>query len=99
MIELLWGERSVRSVANLTRDDANELFSRLKTLRVHTRRIFYPLTEANEALDAVRSGEIAGTAVLKVEPGRSGTSVQEWTPPGSSSPDVGRRAGTSTTYG
>jgi alcohol dehydrogenase, propanol-preferring len=64
--ELLWGERSVRSVANLTRDDANELFSRLKTLRVHTRRIIYPLTEANEALDAVRSGEIAGTAVLKV---------------------------------
>ena len=62
--ELLWGERTIRSVANLTRHDGEELFARLKTLRVETRRIEYPLAQANEALRALRSGELTGTAIL-----------------------------------
>ncbi len=62
--ELLWGERTIRSVANLTRRDGNELFARLQTLRVETRRTEFPLDQANEALRALRSGELTGTAVL-----------------------------------
>jgi len=64
--ELLWGERVVCSVANLTRRDGVELFERLKTLRVTTQRTSYPLERANEALSALRSGELVGTAVLHV---------------------------------
>jgi propanol-preferring alcohol dehydrogenase len=64
--ELLWGERVVRSVANLTRADGVALFDRLKTLRLHTERTAYPLEQANEALSALRSGELTGTAVLHV---------------------------------
>lgn len=61
---LLWGERVVRSVANLTRDDGVAFFDRLKTLRIETERTRYPLEQANEALAALRSGELVGTAVL-----------------------------------
>jgi propanol-preferring alcohol dehydrogenase len=64
--EVLWGERVVRSVANLTRRDGVELFERLKTLRVATERTLYPLERANDALSALRSGELVGTAVLHV---------------------------------
>ena len=63
---LLWGERVVRSVANLTRADGVALFDRLKTLRVVTERTSYPLERANDALSALRSGELTGTAVLHV---------------------------------
>jgi propanol-preferring alcohol dehydrogenase len=63
---ILWGERQVRSVANLTREDGVALFHRLKTLRVRTRRTLYRLEDANLALAALRSGELAGTAVLRV---------------------------------
>src|SRR6266508_3697857 len=62
--ELLWGERVIRSVANLTRRDGVELFDRLKTLRVQTERTIYPLERANDALHDLRSGELVGTAVL-----------------------------------
>jgi len=62
--ELLWGERIVRSVANLTRADGLALFERLKTLRIETERTRYPLEQANEAVAALRSGELTGTAVL-----------------------------------
>ena len=63
---LLWGERVVRSVANLTRQDGLDFFERLKTLRIHTERTLYPLEHANEALDALRSGTLTGTAVLEI---------------------------------
>ncbi len=63
---LLWGERVLRSVANLTREDGAELFHRLETLRIDTRRCVYPLEKANEALGALRSGELTGTAILAV---------------------------------
>jgi alcohol dehydrogenase, propanol-preferring len=63
---LLWGERVVRSVANLTRKDGVDLFDRLRTLRIETKRTIYPLERANEALAALRNGEITGTAVLEI---------------------------------
>ena len=64
--ELLWGERVVRSVANLTRDDGLRFFERLKTLRIETHRKLYPLESANEALADLREGRFTGTAVLKI---------------------------------
>jgi alcohol dehydrogenase, propanol-preferring len=64
--ELLWGERVVRSVANLTRDDGIRFFERLRTLRIETRRTVWPLESANEALDALRAGDLTGTAILEV---------------------------------
>ena len=62
--ELLWGERIIRSVANLTRDDGRTLFARLSTLRIETRRTSFALERANDALAALRGGEIVGTAIL-----------------------------------
>jgi propanol-preferring alcohol dehydrogenase len=62
--ELLWGERVLRSVANLTRADA-EGFLKLAArvpLRIQTRS--YPLEQANEALGALREGRLEGAAVL-----------------------------------
>ncbi len=64
--ELLWGERVVRSVANLTREDGVSFFERLAALRIETRRTAYPLERANEALADLRSGTLVGTAVLRV---------------------------------
>jgi propanol-preferring alcohol dehydrogenase len=61
---LLWGERAVRSVANLTRQDGIDFFERLKTQRIHTRRTVYPLERANDALSDLRSGSLVGTAVV-----------------------------------
>lgn len=64
--ELLWGERELRSVANLTRADGVALFHRLKNLRVRTRRTLYPLESASQALAALRSGELTGAAILSI---------------------------------
>ena len=62
--ELLWGERTVRSVANLTRRDGEEFLqiAARAPLRVETQR--YALSAANEALDALRAGRVRGAAVL-----------------------------------
>jgi len=62
--ELLWGERSVRSVANLTRRDGEEFFALAGTARIHTRAEPLPLSEANEALARLRSGRVEGALVL-----------------------------------
>ena len=64
--ELLWGERSVRSVANLTRRDGEEFLELAPRVPVRTEVQSFPLEQANEALDAVRSGRIHGSAVLDV---------------------------------
>jgi alcohol dehydrogenase, propanol-preferring len=61
---LLWGERVVRSVANLTRQDGAEFFDVAGTIRLRTTTRVFPLAEANEALDQMRSGRIRGAAVL-----------------------------------
>ncbi len=63
---ILWGERTVRSVANLTRDDGIEFFHVAPTIPVRTTTRPYPLDEANQALRDLRDGQIQGAAVLVV---------------------------------
>jgi propanol-preferring alcohol dehydrogenase len=62
--EILWGERSVRSVANLTRRDGEEFMSVAPRVPVRTQTTEYPLAGANEALDGLRGGRVRGAAVL-----------------------------------
>ncbi len=62
--EILWGERVVRSVANLTRRDGEEFLALAPRVPVVTEVQAFPLSEANEALAALRSGHIRGAAVL-----------------------------------
>lgn len=63
---LLWEERTIRSVANLTRQDGEELLSIAPQVPVKTDVEIFPLEEANEALNRLREGKIHGAAVLKV---------------------------------
>jgi len=65
--DLLWEERSVQSVANLTRADGLDFFDILKTARVKTQTEFFKLHQANEALSLLRNGRIKGAAVLVME--------------------------------
>jgi propanol-preferring alcohol dehydrogenase len=62
--EILWGERSVRSVANLTRRDGEEFMSIAPQVPVRTEVAEYPLERANDALDDLRNGRFRGAAVL-----------------------------------
>jgi alcohol dehydrogenase, propanol-preferring len=64
--ELLWGERAVRSVANLTRRDGEEFLALAPQVPVRTEVELYPLEQANEALDRLRAGKVRGAAVLSV---------------------------------
>jgi len=64
--ELLWGERSVRSVANLTRRDGKELLQLAPTIPVRIEVETFPLAEAEQALGRLRAGEIRGAAVLSL---------------------------------
>ena len=64
--ELLWGERVIRSVANLTRADGEEFLGLAPHVPVRTSVETFPLEEANEALDRLRRGELQGSAVLVV---------------------------------
>ena len=64
--ELLWGERVVRSVANLTRRDGEEFLELAPRVPVRTEVEAFRLEEANKALDRLRAGEIRGAAVLEV---------------------------------
>ncbi len=61
---LLWEERIVRSVANLTRQDGEEFLALAPRVPVHTSVIPFPLEQANEALQALRQGALQGAAVL-----------------------------------
>src|SRR5207249_6510525 len=60
----LWGERMIRSVANLTRTDGHEFMDIAARVPVKTITTVFPLAEANDALDALRSGHLEGAAVL-----------------------------------
>jgi propanol-preferring alcohol dehydrogenase len=62
--ELLWQERSVCSVANLTRRDGDEFFALAPRVPVRTSVQAFPLAEANEALNRLRQGRLQGAAVL-----------------------------------
>jgi propanol-preferring alcohol dehydrogenase len=61
---ILWGERTVRSVANLTRKDGEELLALAPRVPVRAEVVPYPLERANEALADLRGGKIRGAAVL-----------------------------------
>jgi alcohol dehydrogenase, propanol-preferring len=62
--ELLWGERVLRSVANLTRADAEEFLALAPRVPVRTEVETFPLEEANAALTRLRAGNLRGSAVL-----------------------------------
>lgn len=64
--KLLWGERQVRSVANLTREDGRAFLRLAARIPVAARTEVFQLNAANEALDRLRSGRITGSAVLSV---------------------------------
>jgi len=64
--ELLWGERVLGSVANLTRRDGEEFLQLAPQVPVRTEVEVHPLTAADEALDSIRSGCLRGAAVLDV---------------------------------
>jgi propanol-preferring alcohol dehydrogenase len=62
--EILWGERVVRSVANLTHRDGEEFLELAARVPVHTTTERFPLSQANIAMDRLRHGQIQGAAVL-----------------------------------
>jgi propanol-preferring alcohol dehydrogenase len=61
---LLWGERQLRSVANMTRDDARDFLAIAKEIGLRPRAQAYPLDKVNEALAALAADEITGAAVV-----------------------------------
>jgi propanol-preferring alcohol dehydrogenase len=63
---LLWGERVLRSVANLTYADGVEFLKLAPAIPIHTEVETYPLAQANEALSRLRSGDVRGAAVLQI---------------------------------
>jgi alcohol dehydrogenase, propanol-preferring len=76
--EELWGERSLGSVANLTREDGEEFLALAPRVPVRTEVEVHPLEDANEALDSIRTGSLKGAAVLRIagagaDPGRGFT--------------------------
>jgi alcohol dehydrogenase, propanol-preferring len=64
--ELLWEERVLRSVANLTRRDGEEFLALAPRVPVHSEVELFLLADANDALDRLRSGKLRGTAVLNI---------------------------------
>jgi len=64
--DLLWGERALRSVANLTRRDGEEFLELVPKVPIRTETREFGLGEANEALQHLRAGELQGAAVLKI---------------------------------
>jgi alcohol dehydrogenase, propanol-preferring len=62
--DILWQEREIKSVANLTRQDGEEFFKIVPKARIQTQTTSYPLVRANEALADLRSGRLHGAAVL-----------------------------------
>ncbi|ADI83414.1 zinc-dependent alcohol dehydrogenase family protein [Geobacter sulfurreducens] len=67
--DILWGERSIRSVANLTRRDGEEFLALAPKVPVRTEVTAYPLSAANEALDDLRRGRLRGAGVLVIDEG------------------------------
>jgi len=62
--DILWGERMLRSVANLTRKDGDEFLALAAQILIKTETTLFKLYEANEALDSIRHGKISGAGVL-----------------------------------
>jgi propanol-preferring alcohol dehydrogenase len=66
--ELLWMERQIRSVANVTRADVRQFLVLAARIPIRTRTEVFPLDQAQEALRRLREGHIAGAAVLDLTP-------------------------------
>ncbi len=64
--EILWGERVLGSVANLTREDGEEFLALAPRVPVRTEVEVRPLEDANEAIGSIRDGSLRGAAVLRV---------------------------------
>lgn len=64
--DILWGERSIRSVANLQRRDGEEFLPLASRIPIRTETTVFPLADANEALERLRSSRIAGAAVISI---------------------------------
>jgi propanol-preferring alcohol dehydrogenase len=62
---ILWGERQIVSVANLTRKDGTDFFRIVAQTHIRTHTTVFPLREANEALARLRDGKLIGAAVLR----------------------------------
>jgi len=71
--DILWGERVVRSVANLTRRDGEEFLALAPAVPIRSEVTVFPLAEANAALAALRTGAFRGAAVIAVDPSRGET--------------------------
>jgi propanol-preferring alcohol dehydrogenase len=65
---LLWEERLIRSVANLTRHDGQEFLALAPQVPVRTEVTIFPLEQANEALTQLRKGQLVGAAVITIAP-------------------------------
>jgi propanol-preferring alcohol dehydrogenase len=68
--EILWGERSLGSVANLTRADGEEFLALAPEVPIRTEAQTYPLDAAEKAVADLRAGRLRGSAVLRVRGGR-----------------------------
>ena len=64
--DLLWGERRIESVANLTRRDGEELMRLADEIPLRTETTCFSLSDAGEAIDAIRNGDLSGSAVLNL---------------------------------
>lgn len=62
----LYGERILRSVTNLTREDGQLFFELIQKIQIETKINVYPLEEANQALKDIRAGKLTGSAVLRI---------------------------------
>jgi len=62
--ELLWGERQIRSVANMTRGDARDFLAIAAAIGLRPEITAFPLAKANEALTLLKSDSINGAAVI-----------------------------------
>jgi alcohol dehydrogenase, propanol-preferring len=63
--KILWGERQVVSVANLTREDGTNFLKLAHEAGIRTHTTIFPLREANQALSLLRDGKLTGAAVLR----------------------------------
>ncbi|MCX7944098.1 MAG: zinc-dependent alcohol dehydrogenase family protein [Deltaproteobacteria bacterium] len=64
--KILWEERMIKSVANLTKDDGIQFFKLAEKANVKTKTTIYKLDELNKALDDLRQGHLVGSAVIKI---------------------------------
>jgi alcohol dehydrogenase, propanol-preferring len=68
--KLLWGERQIRSVANMTRQDARDFLKIASEIKIRPRAVSFPLEDANRALLAVKQESEDGSAVIVMSPSR-----------------------------